>query len=169
MAQVVQPTPENLPLPEDEGPDVFESIKTWYLEEGYWYLVSAAVHAVGFVILALIAVNVGRRIRGDAPSFDPASEVKKADGKLQKFELVGDTPLDPTELNTDTLSMFEAKPLAQQDAKYYDDSAVFEEAGGGREMTANAPNLGGLGGLTMASKHHHVLIRSAASCRQPAR
>ena len=154
MAHVNPPMPDKMPLPdavvlpEEEGADVFLLLKAWYLEEGYWYLVSAAVHAVGFVLMALIAVNVGRRIRDDAPSFDAAEAVKKSDGKLQKFELVGDTPLDPSELNTDTLSMFEAKPLAQQDARHYDDSTVFEEAGGGKEMNKNAPNFGGLGGLT---------------------
>lgn len=153
MAQVDTPAPQkialpnDIPLPDDDSADVFALIKKWYLEEGYWYLVSAAVHAVGFVILALIAVNVGRRIRNDAPSFDPAEAPKKSDGKLEKFQLVGDTPLDPSELNTDTLTMFEAKPLAQQDAKYYDDSNVFEEAGGGKQMDKNAPNFGGLGGL----------------------
>ena len=39
--------------------------------------------------------------------------------------------VEPTELNPDALSMFEAKPIASQTAIYYDDSPEFVEAGGG--------------------------------------
>ena len=39
--------------------------------------------------------------------------------------------MDPSELNAETLSMFEAKPFASQTAIYYDDSPEFVEAGRG--------------------------------------
>ena len=57
--------------------------------------------------------------------------------------------MEPTELNTETLSMFEAKPIASQTAIYYDESPEFVEAGGGSATDLKGPQLGGLGGFSV--------------------
>jgi hypothetical protein len=52
-------------------------------------------------------------------------------------------------LNTETLSMFDAKPFASQTAIYYDDSSEFVEAGGGSQTNLKGPQLGGLNGFSV--------------------
>jgi hypothetical protein len=146
MTQLAQPLADNLPLLEDEEHDFFWQLKDWYWRDGRWYLMSAGAHGLAFVVLALVAVNVSRRMN-DAPELEAVQAEPPPDAKLQVFDR-GEAILDPSELNTETLTMFEYKPVAAQDAKYYDDSAVFEEAGGGQKMDVKGPNLGGMGGFT---------------------
>ncbi len=67
--------------------------------------------------------------------------------EVARFE-VGDAPLDPTELNAETLAQTKALP-ASQTAKHYDNSPDFEEAGGGTVTDLQGPKLGGLGGFSI--------------------
>ena len=121
-------------------------IKNWITEEGPWWLCSFVFHLVLVCSLALISGKVVERIVDEAPSFEEA-KIDKADvpKEIERFE-VGETPEDPTELSTDTLSLEKPAQMAQ-DEKYYDDSATFHEAGGGMASSSTQPNLGGLGGF----------------------
>lgn len=122
----------------------------WFREDGYWYLTSALVHAIGFVIFALLAPVLPEVWRspswfGQAPSFEAVQPAPEPLGEVQHYEL-GEAPLEPTELNTETLLLRQAPG---QSPKYYDDSEVFEEEGGGRPLEAPGPLLGGLGGFRL--------------------
>ena len=122
-------------------------IKNWITEEGPWWLCSFVFHLVLVCSLALVSGKVVEKIVDEAPSFEEANIDKQVDvpKEIERFE-VGETPEDPTELNTDTLSLEKPAQIAQ-DEKYYDDSATFHEAGGGMAANTNQPNLGGLGGF----------------------
>ena len=72
------------------------------------------------------AIYVAPKTEGDAPKFDSA-DVDTAVPEVENFE-VGDTPIDPTELNTETLSL-EAPTVTEQINTTPDDP--FSEAGGG--------------------------------------
>jgi hypothetical protein len=117
----------------------------WIQEEGPWWLCSFVFHLVLICSLALIGTGAVVAIVGDAPSFDEAKVDNRdqAPKELEHFVL-GDTPEDPTELNTETLTM-EPPGGITQDEKFYDDNPVFSEKGGGTALASNQPNLGGLG------------------------
>ncbi len=124
----------------------------WYRENGHWYLISMAAHAVGLFCLALISLTIPPVIvslwHEPAPSFDAPDVNNSPPTEITRFE-VGDAPLDPTELNAETLMQTKAMPLGRQEARYYDNSPVFEDAGGGIVSIKNEPKLGGLGGLNI--------------------
>jgi hypothetical protein len=126
----------------------------WCREDGYWYLTSAAAHAIGLVCLAFISLAIPRialTSSEEAPAFDEA-KVDGAAGQelVERFE-VGQTPIDPKglDLTTDLLSQTKALPVGGPTEKHYDDSDTFEDEGGGIPSKKNEPDLGGLGGLNI--------------------
>jgi hypothetical protein len=120
--------------------------KAWFVEEGPWWFCSFVFHVVLVCSLALIGGKAIEKDAGEAPSFEEAKvDQPAAPDKIERFE-VGETPEEPTELNTDTLTLEKPAQLAQ-DAEFNDDSEHFEHRGGGMPSDSNQPNLGGLGGL----------------------
>lgn len=109
------------------------------------WLASMAFHMALMVLLALImgTIHVANTI-GQAPEFDSANQDLSLAPELEHFE-VGDTPLDPTELSTDSLMLTEAPSIDEASDK----SSVFIPDGGGIENGEN--NLPGLGGFTVPS------------------
>ncbi len=132
--------------------DTLIACRDYFHETGQWYLGSAAFHALALIILALISMATTNVVVGTsdtAPLFSATESTEMSPPPaFTRFE-VGDAPLEPTELNTETLSMFEAKPIASQTAIYYDDSPEFVEAGGGSSSDLRGPQLGGLGGFSV--------------------
>jgi hypothetical protein len=131
--------------------DTFIAWKEYFRETGQWYLGSAAIHALALILLGLISMATPGMVTdtGDvAPAFNATETQSAPPPEFTRFE-VGDAPLEPTELNTETLSMYEAKPIAAQSALHYDDSPEFEEAGGGSATDLKGPQLGGLGGFSV--------------------
>ena len=125
--------------------------KEYFRDTGQWYLGSAAIHAVALVLLGLISMAMPSIVvnNGDvAPTFNSSQTEMDAPQGFTKFELK-DAPLDPTELNAETLSQFEAKPMAGQTELFYDDSTEFVEAGGGTATDIKGPQLGGLNGFSV--------------------
>jgi hypothetical protein len=125
----------------------FARMKGWMTEEGPWWLCSFVFHLVLVCSLALVSGKITEKIVDQAPSFEEANfetpvETPK---EIERFE-VGETPEDPTELNTETLSLEKPAQIVQGE-KYYDESATFHEAGGGMASNTTQPNLGGLGGF----------------------
>ncbi len=124
----------------------------WYREDGFWYVTSTVVHAVGLFSLALISMAIPSAIglvNQDVPTFEAVEEGPAEPPPVARFE-VGDAPLEPTELKPEMFTWTEAKPIGGQTERYYDDSPDFEEAGGGM-ADAKGQNLGGLGGFSVAN------------------
>ena len=121
----------------------------WYREDGFWYVTSTVAHAVGLFSLALISMAIPRTafvVHADAPSFEAAKVDNTPVPEIAHFEL-GKAPLDPSELNAETLAQVKALPIGGAEEKHYDDSPDFEEAGGGTAIDLKGPKLGGLGGF----------------------
>lgn len=107
------------------------------------WLASLVFHLILLVVLGLVAgtVQVVKTI-GEAPSFE-AVDIEDNLPEIEQFD-VGNTPLDPAELNTETLTLAEAPSV---DAQMNDAGALFEDAGGG---SAGAAAFGGVGGFDVA-------------------
>jgi hypothetical protein len=137
--------PQKTPPPEPDsgGVDIFAHIAFWVQEEGPWWLCSFVFHLVLICSLALIGTTAVVAIVGDAPSFEQVDVSKEAPKEIEHFKL-GDTPEDPTELNTETLTM-EAGGGVTQEEEFYDNDPVFSKKGGGMTLAGNEPPLGGLG------------------------
>jgi hypothetical protein len=127
-------------------------LRTWFADEGCWYVSSLFAHAFVLFSLALITLSIPRSslsLVDQSPTFEPASlPPVTTDSEIKRFE-VGEAPLDPTELNAETLAQFEFKPVGGQTEKYFDESPQFEDSGGGTVPDREAPQLGGLGGLSV--------------------
>ncbi len=84
--------------------------------------------------------------------------------ELNRFE-VGDTPIEPTVLDTESLTQLEA-PKMEQTEKVYDDNPTFAEAGGG--MAGAASNFGGLGGFSInaLAPARQCVVRAALALAQ---
>jgi hypothetical protein len=130
MSRLTTMLAENfLPPPED-----IARLKQWFWDTGCWHLLSGLGHATLVVSLALIPYAIHKR---NATTFEAA--IVDTTVELEPF-VVGDTPVDPTELSTDTLQL-EAPKV---EAMYIDNSPDFEMQGGG--VQAEGPTLGGAGG-----------------------
>ena len=95
------------------------------------WMASFLFHVCLFLILALVmgTVKVVEHITA-AHTFEATPEPPPVEEKIESFE-VGDTPLDPTELTTESLTLNEA-PREAVDAQFNDNSGLpFIEAGGG--------------------------------------
>jgi hypothetical protein len=120
------------------------------------WLASMVIHMAIFIVLALVlgTVHVAQTI-GSAPLFESVDAVE-AQPEIEHFE-VGDTPLDPTELTTESLTLTEA-PTETVDAQFNSDSPIFEEAGGG---VAGESQFGGLAGFNVAATGLGPVVRGA--------
>jgi hypothetical protein len=126
-----------------------KSFDDWFCGDGRWYLGSAAIHAMAILCLGLIAAAVPvTLISKDVVSFDAADVDRSPPAEMARFEL-GDPQFDPTALNLDAISQRKAQPIAAQEARHYDDSPEFEEAGGGIRSNSTAPAFGGFGGFSV--------------------
>lgn len=126
-------------------PEIRARLEVWIRENGKYWGASAAIHVVILLLLGLVlgTLHVARQMSA-APSFEADLETELPDSNLTRFE-VGETPLEPSVLNTETLSLNEALPIEQTE-QYNDESPEFEEAGGGL-ANRNGPSFGGLGGF----------------------
>jgi hypothetical protein len=133
------------------APDLLRQIKQWCQENGFYYLASSVLHAFIFVCIALVSIFIPvawRQLSQWQTAADDLSPVIVPDDvpeMLDRFE-VGQTPIEPGELNAYTLMQTKAPGV---EAKYYDDSPDFEEAGGGTPTLAKGPLLGGAGGFSL--------------------
>ncbi len=119
------------------------SFGDWIRDQGLWIATSAVAHALLLSVGLLIAgvIYVAPRIEGSAPSFESVT-IDTALPTLENFS-TADTPIDPTELNTDSLTL-EAPSVMEQINTTPDDP--FSEAGGGLESDTptTMPGMGGL-------------------------
>lgn len=115
--------------------------KQWVLANGLWWASSTIGHVVvlGSVLLLLGKVTAPPK-EGEAPLFDSAVDTEIPPPELDHFE-VGETPLEPTELNTETLSLVDA-PTIDTSTEIGDTSDAL--AGGGGSAGAATGGIGGL-------------------------
>ena len=142
--------PRALPLevaPELTHSGVLQRAKDWFLEEGPWWLCSFVFHIILVCSLALVGGKVIETITEEAPSFEEAKIDPKPDvpKEIERFD-PGETPEDPTELSTDTLTLEKPAQMAQE-AEFNDDNPIFEHKGGGIASDSKQPDTGGLGGF----------------------
>jgi hypothetical protein len=111
-----------------------EQLQEWFWEKGCYYTLSGLGHAILVIGLALFTVKMTGHL--------PKPQFEAVDTELPELEpfKIGDTPIDPTELNKDTLTL----EMPAVEAKHFDDSLNFHDQGGG--VAADGPQLGGMGG-----------------------
>ncbi len=118
--------------------------KTWARTEGRWWAISIAAHIVMIAPWAVLAMPIPQA-EGQAPLFEAKMDTALPEPNLTRFE-VGETMIEPTVLNTETLRMTEAPAIEQAEEMNENPNAPFEHAGGGM-ANAKVPSLGGLGGF----------------------
>jgi hypothetical protein len=133
----------SLPRPADLVPaalGLLQTPKQWVVANGLWWASSTLAHVV---VLGSVLVLLGKMTappkEGEAPSFESALNTEIPAPELDHFE-VGETPLEPTELSTETLSLVDA-PTIETSTEIGDASDAL--AGGGSAGEA----AGGIGGL----------------------
>lgn len=144
--QPVLPPP--IVQPEDETdflPKIFwNHLRLWLGDKGRYHVISTIVHAMAIILLGLIAGHFQAPARGYGPTIDATLDTVVPGQNLVRFKL-GDAPLEPSVLDTEALEQLEPVAVLEQ---INDDSAVFEERGGG-EVTDKQENFGGMGGFSV--------------------
>lgn len=134
----------DFPTPAQIAQDAVDWVKT----QGLWWATSVTAHAVVLSAILLLAGTVAAPILQDlgAPKFEAVQTEIPPPEPIEHFE-IGETPIEPTELTTDSLSLTEAPPqMAVEEQINTTESDPFEEAGGGMAADAGM-SLGGLGGF----------------------
>ncbi len=126
MASANPAQPSAAEAPATGAPGAFQA---WVIQDGAWYASSFVFHMLLMCVLMLISAGAPPSTEGqDAPSFEEAQldeQLKQEDAKIDKFE-VGETPIDPSELNTDTLTLAAAPGATETvQADYIDDSPTY--------------------------------------------
>jgi hypothetical protein len=142
------PHAEPPPLPVRAAPG--RRLAGWFVEDGRWWLCSFVFHSlmlIGVALVGMLSPPTVQQLADAAPAFeevnvDPAADVPK---EIERFE-VGQTPDDPTELSTDTLTLRKPAQITQE-AEFNDDNPVFEHKGGGMASAAKDSGSVGLGGF----------------------
>lgn len=109
--------------------EVHQAVVHWFYTDAATWGTSTVAHLFALLAAALILDRVTSTRPVDSAMFEAVADDLAGNSPIERFE-VGDPPLDPSELNTETLTEWEAKPIAQE-AQYNDDSPIFEESGGG--------------------------------------
>lgn len=132
------------------------AIKSWAMTAGLWYVTSVTAHVVVLsgVLLLLGKISSPARV-GEAPAFESAIDTEIPQPELDHFE-VGDTPLEPTELNTETLSLVDA-PSIETDVAMPEASDAL--AGGGGGGGSSAGGIGGMDGFAVKAIGPGPLVR----------
>ncbi len=119
--------------------DFMEGFKEWLREKGLFWATSATAHflILSVAMLVLGAIYVAPKQEGEHPEFEDAK--LEAVPEIETVE-VGETPIDPTVLDTDSLT--EKPPNVEEQINTTPDDP-FVEAGGGQSV-ANAANLPGM-------------------------
>ena len=136
-----------------EGTPLDVAFREWYRESGYWYTASALVHAIGFVVLAIVVsalsgcpgvLNLGDSEATEAITLDSAN-VDQDSASVEHFN-IGQAPLEPTRIGPETLL---DGPPAGQTAMYIDDSSTFVEPGEGSPSEKQGLQIGGDNGINV--------------------
>jgi hypothetical protein len=128
------PTKPPSPLP------LAHAAKDWMVSNGIWWLASTLGHVVVLSsVLVLLGSVTAPPKEGEAPSFESTLDTEIPVPELDRFD-VGQTPLEPTELSTDTLSLVDAPTIESDPGATAPAEAL---AGGGSPAAAT----GGIGGL----------------------
>ncbi|HZZ73963.1 MAG TPA: hypothetical protein VFE24_17045, partial [Pirellulales bacterium] len=132
---------------DEVGYSTLDRLKHWARYEAPWFMASLTGHVVVLLALLLILGNIvpKRKYTEAPPEIDEANVPAQVEVKpLEHFE-VGETPEDPTVLDTESLTMAEAPHAATIEENNSDDKE-FEHKGGG-VVNGSANSLGGAGGF----------------------
>lgn len=133
------------------GMPVSVALRSWFRESGYWYTTSFLVHAIGFVLLAIVltvlsgcpgVLHFEPSQSGQTLSLESTNAQELVLSEVPRFEIV-DAPLWTSKLSPDTL--LDGPPAPQKEIRY-DNSDTFVEAGGGTSNALNGALLGGNNG-----------------------
>ena len=123
-----------------------QNIALWIKTDAkYWGIAFGSLISF-LIIMEVLIPNQVRKVLAEVVFFDTEVDQAVEETPIEHFE-VGDTPIEPTVLNTETLTEPPAATI-EQDAQFNDSSAVFTEASG---TTAAGANFGGLGGFDVTA------------------
>ena len=123
-----------------------QNIALWIKTDAkYWGIAFGSLISF-LIIMEVLIPNQVRKVLAEVVFFDTEVDQAVEESPIEHFE-VGETPIEPSVLNTDTLTEPPAATI-EQDAQFNDSSAVFTEASG---TTAAGANFGGLGGFDVTA------------------
>ncbi|TXT22294.1 MAG: hypothetical protein FD138_3544, partial [Planctomycetota bacterium] len=138
LMKAIIPTPQEVKV----------GVANWFKENGKFWGVSVGMHLVIFVVLGVaIGAPQAKKLLQEVVFFDTEVDQAIEEAPITHFD-VGETPVEPTVLNTESLTEPPAATI-EQDAQFNDNSAVFEAAGGG--SAATGASFGGLGGFDVSA------------------
>ncbi len=130
--------------------ELTQSIKKWWASDSKWFGISMAAHGLVLLAVAFVPMTQQTKEKTEAPSFESTQvDTTQTEADFTQFEL-GEAPIEPTELSTESLTIMEAPAVEAQTEQFNDDSPVFEARGGGN-ASGDATGVGDLGGFSIAA------------------
>ena len=123
-----------------------EGFQHWRKSDSKWWLMSLVGHSVLLLLVCFVPMAMSDALKSEAPAFEAKIDQTEIPQDFTQFEL-GEPPIDPTELSTESLTVMEAAAVEAQTEQINDDSAVFEARGGGNAADSKATGVGDLGGV----------------------
>ena len=124
-----------------------EEIRIWIKTDAKYFAIAFGSLSTFLLVMGLLMPAQMKKVLAEVVFFDTEVDQAVEETPIEHFE-VGETPIEPTVLNTETLTEPPAATI-EQDAQFNDSSAVFTEAGGGTASTG--ANFGGLGGFDVTA------------------
>lgn len=120
--------------------------QTWWASDSRYMAISMTGHALILLIIAFIPMANPELLKQEAPAFEAKVDQAVVEPSFEQFEL-GDPPLDPTELTTESLTIMEPVAMEAQTEEINNDNPVFEARGGGASADSKSMSIGGFGGF----------------------
>ena len=124
-----------------------QGIVAWLKTDAKYWGIAFGSLTFFLVVLEFLVPGQVKKVVAEVVFFDTEVEQAIEETPIEHFE-VGETPIEPTVLNTETLTEPPAATI-EQDAQFNDNSAAFTEAGGG--TASSGPSFGGLGGFDVTA------------------
>ena len=127
---------------------IVEDLVYWIKTRGPWWLASVTVHTVIMVAaMFLLGTIVAPVVDGVAPSFESTqTEPVLEPVEIKDFE-VGETPIEPSDLTTDTLTMTEQAVTGGEEQINGPADEAFEEGDLGGGIAGAVTDLNGISGF----------------------
>ena len=129
------------------GAQMAKAAKLWLVTCGPWWATSITVHAVAiYGAVWVMGPEVDPMMIGKAPTFQTEIKQDEPHEPPPDHFAVGDTPIEPSELTTETLKLVEPPEAMKPEQINGSPDEPFEESGGGR-LTPSNGNTGSMPGL----------------------
>lgn len=129
--------------------EIQQSLQERWQSDSKWFGLSVGAHSLLLLLVAFVPMAKTESQKSEAPEFMSCPiDTVQAETDFTNFEL-GEAPLEPTELSTESLTAMDAPPIESQAENYSEETPTFDTRGS-NESPSELAGIGQLGGVTIS-------------------